>query len=300
MTDVSVKTLRFAASDGWELEGDLFSGSEQRLAVMISAGTGFPRRFYRPLAEWLAGRGAVVLAYDYRGIGGSRNGVDLATSGIDYPDWGHYDQPAALAALEQAAPPGLPVTHIAHSVGGHFIGLMPNHDRIARHAFVSVGTGYFGGHHKRNWPLEMYFWWGMGTWSLWRHGFIANTGGWQGEPLPPKLFRTWRRWSHRRAYFRPDLPRMQPDFYEDVRAPIRSWIFPDDPIATPSTARDILECYPNAPHEIVLRAPADLGLKRIGHEAAFRPGREMLWAEIFDWLEGAAGGGRADRLEAAR
>lgn len=285
MTDIHPETLRFTASDGWQIEGDLFKGPTPRVGILISAGTGFPRGFYRRLAAWLAERGAIVLTYDYRGIGGS-GADDPAWREIDYPDWGRFDAPAALDALAGAAP-GLPLTHVAHSVGGHFIGLMPNHARFARHAFVSVGTGYFGGHHRSYWPLEVYFWWGMGSWSLARHGFISNKGGWQGEPLPPKLFRTWRRWSHRRAYFKPDLPAMAPQFYAEVTAPIRSWLFTDDPIATPKTARDLLGCYPAAPVEVVLREPRDFGLKRVGHDGAFRRGREPLWQEVWDWLQAA-------------
>lgn len=288
MTDTQrPTTIRFVASDGWELEGDLYKGPDAKLAVMISAGTGFPRRFYHELATYLAQQGAVVLTYDYRGIGGS--GADnLATSGIDYPDWGRFDMPAAVDAL-QAAAPDLPITHIAHSVGGHFIGLMANHTKIARHAFVSVGTGYWGGHHLRNIPSELFFWWGIGGYTLLRYGYIKAAVGWQGEPLPPKLFKTWRRWSRRRAYFRPEYETtLAPQHYDRVTAPIRSWIFPDDPIATPSAAADLLLCYPNAPTEVIMRSASEIGVKRIGHEGAVRKGREALWTEILEWLSEAA------------
>lgn len=225
------------------------------------------------------------MTYDYRGIGGSAAG-DISTSDIDYPDWGRYDLTAAIDALKEAAP-DLPIAHLAHSVGGHFIGLAPNHNEIKRHAFLSVGTGYIGGHHMLNRPLELYFWWGMGAYSLARYGHIANVGGWKGEPLPPKVFRTWRRWSHRRAYFKPDIGKtegMAPHYYDEVKAPIRSWVFSDDPIATVSTAQDLLTCYPSAPHEIVQRSPLDIGVKRIGHEGAIRRGREKLWSEVWEWL----------------
>lgn len=283
--DPSPTPITFAASDGWPLAGDLYRGDAPRVAVLISAGTGFPRQFYGDLAQYLAGQGAVVMTYDNRGIGGSAPD-DLAASGIDYPDWGRLDLPAAIDALAKAAP-GLPVTHVGHSVGGHFIGLAPNHGTLTRHAFLSVGTGYLGGHHLANWPMELYFWWGVGSYSLARHGYIAQTGGWKGAPLPPKLFRTWRRWSHRRAYFKPDIgasAAMSPQFYDAVTAPIRSWVFPDDPIATLATARDLLSCYPSAPHEIVVRKPSEIGVTRIGHEGALRRGREKLWAEVWAWL----------------
>lgn len=283
---VETRQITFAASDGWQLVGDLFTGPNPKTAIFISAGTGFPRRFYADLARYLAEQGAIVLTYDYRGMGDSR-GPDPEWFDIDYPDWGRYDMPAALDALRAHAR-GLPIMHVGHSVGGHFLGLMSNHDQIERHAFVSVGTGYMGGHHKSYWPAEMFFWWGLGVYNLARHGYIRPGGGWTGEPLPPKLFRTWRRWCHKSAYFRSDLDGlMAPQHYDAVTAPIRSWIFDDDPIATARTAPSLLGCYPNAPSEIVYRSAADYGLRRIGHEGAMRKGREALWAEIWDWLDPA-------------
>lgn len=283
MDHVTTTPVSFQTSDGWSLKANLTSGKEPKIAVLISSGTGFPRHFYRSVAEYFARRGAVVLTYDYRGIGESE-GRGLATSGIDYPDWGRFDMASAVEFLSKAAP-GVRLTHLAHSVGGHFLGLMPNHEMIDRHAFASVGTGYFGGHHRRNLLLEMYFWWGLGSYSLLRWGYVKPVGGWQGEALPPKLFRTWRRWSHRRGYFQPDYQGlMAPQHYEAVNSPIRSWIFDDDPIATTRSGRDLLDCYPNAQTEILYRKPSDVGVRRIGHEGAFRPGREALWAEWWDWL----------------
>lgn len=287
MTEVSIQPVSIQTQDDWTLKGDLICGPDPKIAVMISSGTGFPRHFYHEVGRYLANKGAVVLTYDYRGIGESE-GRGLARSGIDYPDWGRFDMVATLDHLERSAP-GLRLTHLAHSVGGHFLGLMSNQDKIDRHAFASVGTGYFGGHHRSYWPLEMYFWWGIGSFSLWRHGYVKSGGGWQGEDLPPKLFKTWRRWSHRKDYLRSDFSDLlAPHHYDAVTAPIHSWIFEDDPIATKKSGRDLLDCYPNAPQEIVFRSPADVGVKRIGHEGAFRKGREALWSEWWDWLSADA------------
>ena len=276
-------TTHFQTTDCWTIEGSYFAGNDPKLAIVVSAGTGFPRQFYHAVARHLASKGAAVLTYDYRGIGGSA-GERAAFGTIEYPDWGRFDTTAAIDEISKRNP-DLPICHLAHSVGGHFVGLVQNHSRVERHAFISVGTGYFGGHQLGNVPFELYFWWVLGTYSLWRHAAIERVGGWQGERLPPKLFKTWRKWSHRRAYFQPDLETlMAPHHYDSVTAPIASWIFADDPIATKSTARDLLSCYPNAPHELFFKAPEDYGVKRIGHEGAFRKGREGLWNEVWDWL----------------
>lgn len=281
--DVIAEQLSFHALDGWELAGTLYRAPDPKITILISAGTGFPRQFYQPIASYYAARGATVLTYDYRGIGDS-NTDKHGFYNIKYPDWGRFDMPAALEAL-LANSSGLPVAHLAHSVGGHFIGLMPNHSKITRHAFVSVGTGYFLGHQLRNIPMELYFWWLLGPYLLRRYGYIKKAGGWQGQPLPPGVFKTWRRWCHQKSYFQSDFANAKtPESYNDITSPIRSWIFPDDPIATASASRDLLSCYPSAPRETIVRSPNEIKVKRIGHEGAFRNGRELLWDEFWDWF----------------
>ncbi len=272
-------------SEGWSLDATMFRSESPRMAVLVSAGTGFPRGFYARFARWMAARGAVVLTYDYRGIGGSRP-EDLAAMQMDYPDWGRLDMPAALKALKAAAPE-LPVFHVGHSVGGHFVGFMPNQDQIARHAFVSVGSGWWGGHHRTYNPAELFFWFGLGPRHIRRHGYVKSGGWWRGTDLPRGVFETWRRWCLKPAYFLGELAegRLEPQQFAAVRAPIRSWIFPDDPIATPRTAARLMQAYANAPTEIVVRTPGDFGVKRVGHEGAFRKGMEPLWEEILEWFE---------------
>lgn len=284
MTEPLVRDFIRPAADGYPLSMRLTSAPEPTVALLVSSGTGFPKGFYDRFARHLAGRGAAVLTYDYRGIAGSRPD-DLAAMTMDYPDWGRLDMPAALDALIEAAP-GLPVGHVGHSVGGHFLGFMPNQDRIARNAFVSVGVGYWGLHHRSYNALELFFWFGFGPLSLARHGYVKGGGLWAGTDLPRGVFETWKRWCLNPSYFREELrDRLRPHAFEAVTSPIRSWIFTDDPIANPRTAPLLLGVYPHAPADIVLRSGADYGVRRIGHEGAFRRGMEPLWDEIFDWLD---------------
>ncbi len=76
--------------------------------------------------------------------------------------------------------------------------------------------------------------------------------------------------------------KLEPQHYAEVTAPIRSWVFSDDPIATPTAAQVVLDLYPNAPKQVIHRSPSDYGRPRIGHEGAFRKGMEPLWQEILD------------------
>ena len=282
---VKVEDRTVKAADGWPLEATLYRPAHPTRAVLVSAGTGFPRGFYGRFARWMAERGAVVLTYDYRGIGGSRP-EDLSAMAMDYPDWGRLDMPAALRALKTAAP-GLPLFHVGHSVGGHFVGFMPNQGDIARHAFVSVGTGWWGGHHRSYNPMELFFWFGLGPSHIRRHGHVKAGGLWRGTDLPRGVFETWKRWCLKPAYFLDELAdgRLEPQHFVEVKAPIRSWIFTDDPIATPGTGARLMQAYPNASADIVVRGARDYGVKRIGHEGAFRKGMEPLWEEILAWLD---------------
>ncbi|MGR3712474.1 MAG: alpha/beta hydrolase family protein [Shimia sp.] len=282
-SDVTCEDVTFAAEDGWELAGSLYMGPAPKMAILISAGTGFPRRFYRHAAAWFAAQGAVVLTFDFRGIGDS-GATNLATNGIDYPDWGQLDMTAALDRLEAAAP-GVPLVTLGHSIGGQFVGFMQNHAKITRNAFVSVGSGHWGVHHLARIPLELFFWWGFGALELARFGQVRSGGLWGGEALPPGVFTTWRRWSGRRKYLLPDLASGRyAHHFDDRHAPICAWVFPDDGIATPTSCSDTLGHYSDAEKHLVVRKPAELGVKRIGHEGAFRKGRERLWEELWAWM----------------
>lgn len=281
--DVTVEDTKFRAEDGWELAGTVYRGVAPKVAILISAGTGFPRRFYRHVAAYLAQRGALVLTYDFRGIGES-GAENLAVSGIDYPDWGRLDMTAALDHLQKLAP-DVPLTTLGHSIGGQFVGFMQNHGKVARHAFVAVGNGHWGVHKLRNVPLELFFWWGYGAYCLARHGYIPAGGLWGGEALPPNVFRTWRRWSARRGYLLPELADGRyPHHFDDPCRPISAWVMSDDPIATETACGDTLSHYGNAEKHLVVRTPKQLGAKKVGHDGAFRKGREALWAELWEWL----------------
>ncbi|MBN8551489.1 MAG: alpha/beta hydrolase [Caulobacterales bacterium] len=283
MIKPNVQDLTQPAADGWPLSMRLISAPEPVVAVLMSSATGFPKGFYDRFARHLAGRGAAVLIYDYRGIAGSRPD-DLAAMRMDYTDWGRLDMPAALDALTAAAP-DLPVTHVGHSVGGHFLGFMPNQDRISRHAFIAVGSGYWGLHRPPDNWLELFFWQVLGPFSLARHGYVKSGRLWSGTDLPRGVFETWKRWCLKPDYFRGELgSTLKPNHFDAVTAPIRSWIFSDDPVANQRTGPELLRIYPKAPSEIVLRDPGDYGVMRIGHDGAFRRGLEPLWDEVFDWI----------------
>lgn len=283
LSDIQARDVTITASDGRSLAGSLFVGEAPKLGILISAGTGFPRRFYRHVAAYFASQGAVVLTFDYRGIGDS-NTDDLATSDIDYPHWGQLDMTGALDHLEKEAP-GLPLVTFGHSAGGQFVGFMQNQAKVSRHAFACVGTGYWGVHSRRYLPVEWFWWWGYGEYCLRRYGYIPAGGLWGGEALPSQVFRTWRRWGRKRGYLMPDLKAGRyAHQFDQVAAPICAWVISDDPIATSAACADTLSHYPNSDSHAVERAPQQLGARKLGHAGVFRQGNEVFWAQCWAWL----------------
>jgi predicted alpha/beta hydrolase len=282
--------ITIAADDGFALAGTLVRpDGPPRAAVLITSGTGFPRTYYLRLARELAERGCAVMVFDCRGIGGSAP-ADLGAMRMTYADWGRLDTPAALDALAKAAP-GAPLLHIAHSVGGHFIGLWRNQAAVAAHLFLCVGSGYWRDHFARAWPLELYFWLVYGPWSLRRHGYVRHGGGWQGASLPRGVWEPWRRWCLKPGYFHDELGSpasgLHPNGYAGVVAPIRSIVYSDDPIANARTAPVMLDLYPNATRELRVRRPQEFGLNRIGHNGPFSTAASPARADIWAWLEDA-------------
>jgi predicted alpha/beta hydrolase len=278
---IAENEVTFPAADGFPLSGRLLLPDQPRVAVLVSPATGSPKDFYLHFARYGAERGAACFLFDYRGVAASAP-KDLRSFKMDCPDWGRLDMAAALDYLTEAAP-RVPVVHMASSVGGHLVGFMPNHDKFARHVFVSVGFGTWWKHRfPKQQLLDLFFWWIYGPYHLALKGYIPSGGLWGGSTLPAGAFRTWRRWSHKGDYFRGELgDRLGPHYFDEVKAPIVSYVFTDDPITTPESARAFLEFLPNATKDLRVRRPSDLGVKALGHQNVFRRSNAAAWPEIW-------------------
>jgi predicted alpha/beta hydrolase len=214
---------------------------------------------------------------------------DLRSMKMDCPDWGRLDMAAALNRLMEAAP-GIPVIHIANSIGGHLIGFLPNFEKISRHIFIGVGLGTWWTHRFPGQQLlELFFWWIYGPYCLARKGYIPAGGLWGASTLPADAFRTWRRWCHKGDYFGRELgSRLQPNFFSDIRSPIISYVFTDDRLTTARTAHKFLEFLPRAKNEIRLKKPAELGVRELGHQNLYRHKNEAAWPEIWNAATGGS------------
>jgi predicted alpha/beta hydrolase len=279
------QAVTLTCSDGRELAANWFAAAERRGAIVISAGTGFPQTFYFKLAAYCAARGYDTLVYDYRGIGWS-GPADLATETAKMSDWGLFDIRAAVDAAAQRTG-ALPVFTLGHSIGGQFLGLLKNHALARAHVQVATSIGYWRWEHAPFRYLAWWFWRVHGPLMLAVKGYIPSGGGWAGLPLPRGVYEEWRRWCLRPDHFGPDLATYLSDnVFAEIRAPLLTVGFTDDPIATRKTVEELQRFFPNARRESRWYSRADANGARIGHEGFFASrNRDTLWKPVLDWID---------------
>jgi len=286
---VNPQPFALRASDGRELAGNWFLAVRRAGVIVFNSATGFRQSFYFKLAQYAAERGYDTLVYDYRGMGLSAP-ADLASETARMSDWGLLDMRAALDAGAARAQ-GLPVVTMGHSVGGQFLGLLSNHTLARAHVQIATSVGYWPWEYAPFRYLAWWFWRVHGPLMLALKGYIPTGGGWAGLPLPRRVYEEWRRWCLRPEHFGPDLRTYLADnVFAEIRAPLLSVGFTDDPIATKRTVEAMNQFYPNAARESRWYSPADAGSKRIGHEGFFSARhRDALWRPVLDWIDHTLG-----------
>jgi predicted alpha/beta hydrolase len=274
----SGEAVEWRCADGEQLRGHFFAadGGTPGLPVLISAATGVPQTFYLRFAQWLAGQGHDVLAFDYRGIGLSLHGP-LKACKASMQEWAQQDQVAAVEWLLQRTGASQ-VALVGHSAGGQMMGLLPNHNRVARVVGVAASSGWFSGMQPafRLGARAMLL--GAIPLGIRFKGYAPCTVLGLGENLPAKVALQWGQWCQAGG-FATNAVRHTPekDFHAEVRLPITVLHATDDSIATPETVADLLRAFPVAQKQVHFVKPADHGLKSIGHLDWFRSSHQAVW-----------------------
>lgn len=276
--------LRFPALDGRPLAGTVHAPAAPDAALVVLSALGVPRAYYRRFASFLAERGVAVLTFDYRGVGGSVAGP-LRKDPATLLDWGRLDVSGAIdLALRRW--PGLPLWGLGHSFGGQAFGLSGRARDLDGAIVVAAGSGDLALYPpalQRKYRLQLGVALPLATALT---GYVPGALG-LGQDLPAGVVLQWASWCRTPDYMRGALG---PDevHHHRIEAPMHFYDFPDDTFAPPAAAAALRAWYSRArvAHRTV--APADLGMKEIGHFGFFKPGpTERVWEEIREAVAGA-------------
>lgn len=285
-----MKTVRFPASDGFELAGTLHGDpATARGAVLIAPAMGVAQGYYAEFARWLSRQGQVVLCFDYRGMGASRppaHAQSLRGFDADILTWARRDAAAALDWLRAQVPADRPLRWIGHSLGGQILGLLPNRGLVERAVTVASGSGYW----RENSPqLKRMVWW---LWYVLVPVTLPLAGYFPGKrlkkvgDLPRGVMQQWRRWCLSPHYMMGEGGEPLRRHYGELRTPILSLSFTDDEFMSGRNIESLHSFYSGAPRTMQRFAPADVGVRRIGHFGFFRPQFQgTLWTRLTHWLE---------------
>ena len=278
----SGQTLTLVAQDGYRLGAVFYRAHGNETArIVVGSATGVPQGFYRRFAEFANARGYSVLTMDYRGVGASRP-ARLKGFEMSFLDWATLD---LAAAVDHFAADATPLYLVGHSFGGHALGLLPNHERLAGAYLFGVGAGWHGWMPQ---PERTRIWlaWNVLLPVLTRlMGYMPWKSLGAGEDLPIGVYRDWRRWCGFPHYFFDD-PAMAhiADVYARVHTPIVAANALDDLWALPRSRDAFVGGYRQAPLE---RRDVDAkkeGFGSLGHMGYFRQHAQPLSEEALAWF----------------
>jgi predicted alpha/beta hydrolase len=286
----TVRSRALEVDGGARIEVRIFGGgvAPPAFAVVIGGAMGVHQGFYRPFAEWLAGQGALVATFDYRGTGRSRAALpsrSLRGFDADLYSWAR-DFDAAIDELASQAP-GVPLYVVGHSLGAQLPGMLRNRDRIAGLVGVATGSGYWRDNAPPLKRVVLYFWHVLVPAATWAFGYFPGARLGKVGDLPRGVILQWRRWCMNPRYHVGAEGAPLRDQFASVRFPVVALSMTDDEMMTERGTRVLVDCYANAPRRVERIAPADVAARRIGHFGFFRNAFEpTLWQRSLALLRG--------------
>jgi len=284
---MKAETIR--ASDGTELSARIYEpDSPDRGNVVIGGAMGVRQDYYAPFAQWLATQGWRVTTFDYRGSGESGpNGSGLRGFKADLFDWTH-DYEAAIDHAK-AALPQAPLYLLGHSLGAQLPGLLDNQHKVSGMLSIAAGSGYWRENAPQLKRIVPYFWFVLVPLATRLFGYFPGKKLRKVGDLPAGVIMQWRKWCLNPRYSvgaEGESVRLR---YANARFPVHALSITDDELMTLRGTHSLVNLYENAPSEVRRIAPADLGVRRLGHFGPFRSEHEAkLWPRMADWLAGLA------------
>jgi predicted alpha/beta hydrolase len=277
---VTESALEFASADGAPLRGTLFTPTAAPWAAVLVAGAmGVEAAYYLPFARWLAEQGAAVLAFDYRGMGRSRNAPSMRGVRADLYLW-TQDEDAALGALAGHCP-GVPLLIVGNSLGAQLAGNLASRDRLQGLVAVSMGSGYIGHLVPAFRNQARLFLHVVGPVATALCGYFPGARlGIVGD-LPRGVMAHWRRWCLHPEYLL--SAEGWHEHYREAAFPVVSLYAADDELLAEDGARLMFAAHGQRRHFEVLQPE---GGQRIGHLGLFKPRHvATLWPHVLHHLK---------------
>jgi len=280
LASTTAEEIRFPARDNATLGADLhLPATRPESAIVLAPAMGVPRTFYRRFGAYLAEHGALVLAFDYRGIGGS---ISAATPKTRLRDWGELDAAGAVDYAKSLAP-DVPLRYCGHSVGGQVFGLMDDVD-VERALFVGSQCGYAGHWDGMGRVAMSALWFALVPAAVAMTNRLPMKSFRQGEDVPPGVGREWATWGRQPRYIGTYADEKPSCLYSSYRGKICAYSVTDDGYAPRRAVEGLLAEYKLAEKELRVVAPRHLGRKELGHFGTFKRGGEALWPALRRYL----------------
>lgn len=253
-----------------------------KASVLIVGAMGVRQDFYAPFARHLAMQGFAVTAFDYRGMGYSRNG-SLRDLDADILTWAEHDVPTMLKEARRLNP-DKPLYMVAHSLGGQILGLVPGREQVDAMFTVASGTGYYK--HNKSMPLRVRFLWYFAMpFYTWLFGYFPGKKLKKVGDLPRGVALQWTRWCKHPDYIVDDQGLPMREGHANLNMPIFGLSFEDDEFIPKPAIDQLHGFYRNARVERRHMEPREVGARRIGHFGFFSESfGDRLWPLASAWL----------------
>lgn len=281
---LTFEKVKIICKDQYILSGHFYPAKIAKTSqypVLIAPATGIVKYFYHAFAEWLSAEGYDVLSFDFRGIGESLDG-SLKHSKASIVAWGQLDLPASLDFLLEKSKADRAYI-IGHSAGGQLLGIMPNHQRVAKMIAVSGSTGYVKGLSGRTKLLAPLMFKGIFPIARYTLGYAPTQCIGMGENLPKDVAQQWAIFCSRPGYIVNALGKFiseNENLHHDVNTSITVLYATDDEIATEANVKDLIRLYPHASTKMIALHPSSYRYKKIGHMLMFKKSHQKLWPVI--------------------